>query len=89
VPTLMELGFAVEVATWYGLIAPAALPAPMQSRLYEEYTRVAQAADTQRFLAEQGLIYLPNAPGEFARRVAAESARWGQIIRANSIRLEG
>lgn len=89
VPTLMELGFAVEVATWYGLIAPAALPAPMQSRLYEEYTRVAQAADTQRFLAEQGLIYLPNAPGEFARRIATESARWGQIIRANNIRLEG
>ncbi|MCX7372662.1 MAG: tripartite tricarboxylate transporter substrate binding protein [Alphaproteobacteria bacterium] len=89
VPTLMELGFAVEVATWYGLVAPAALPASMQSRLYEEYTRVSQAADTQRFLAEQGLIYLPNAPGEFARRVAAESARWGQIIRANSIRLEG
>lgn len=89
VPTLSELGHAVEVATWYGLIAPAALPQPMQTRLYEEYTRVAQSAETQRFLAEQGLIYLPNAPGEFARRIAAESARWGQIIRANNIRLEG
>jgi len=88
VPTLKELGYDVEVATWYALIVPAGTPEPIQSRLYAEYTRVAQLPEMQRFLAEQGLIYLPNAPGAFAARIVAETRRWGEIIRANGIRLD-
>ena len=88
VPTMKELGFDVDVATWYALIVPMGTPAPIQERLYAEYTRVAQLPDMQAFLAAQGLIYLPNAPGAFAARIAAETARWGAIIRANNIRLD-
>jgi hypothetical protein len=39
----------------------------------------------QRFLAEQGLIYLPNTRAEFAARIAAETERWGRIIRERGI----
>ncbi|MCS6891001.1 MAG: tripartite tricarboxylate transporter substrate-binding protein [Rhodovarius sp.] len=88
VPTLKEVGIDVEVVTWYGLIAPAGTPLPVQDRLFREYTRVAEAPETQAFLQQQGLIYLPNAPGEFARRIAAETARWAEIIRANNIRID-
>jgi len=88
VPTMKELGFDVEVATWYALIVPAGTPAAIQQRLYDEYTRAAQLPDMRRFLAVQGLIYLPNAPGEFAARIVAETRRWGEIIRANNIRLD-
>ncbi len=88
VPTMKELGFDVDVATWYALIVPAGTPAAVQSRLYDAYTAVAQEPGMQRFLAEQGLIYLPNAPGAFSARIAAETRRWGEIIRVNGIRLE-
>ncbi|WP_203073606.1 Bug family tripartite tricarboxylate transporter substrate binding protein [Falsiroseomonas ponticola] len=88
VPTLMEQGYDIDVATWYGVIAPAAVPAPILARLHAEYVKVAESAEGQRFLAEQGLIYLPNAPGAFAARVAAERARWGQIIAAQGIKVE-
>lgn len=88
VPTLQEQGYDIDVATWYGVIAPAATPAPVLARLHAEYVKVAEAAETQRFLAEQGLIYLPNAPGAFATRAAAERARWGEIIRSQNIRVE-
>jgi tripartite-type tricarboxylate transporter receptor subunit TctC len=88
VPTLVEQGYDIDVATWYGVIAPAAVPAPILTRLHAEYVKVAESAEGQRFLAEQGLIYLPNEPGAFARRVAAERARWGEIIRAQNIRVE-
>ena len=87
-PTMKELGFDVDVATWYALIVPAGTPAAVQARLYDAYTEVAQEPQMQRFLAEQGLIYLPNAPGAFAARIAAETRRWGDIIRTNNIRLE-
>lgn len=89
VPTLAESGYPdIDVATWYGVIAPAGTPAPIIERLHAEYVRVATLPETARFLDEQGLIYLDNAPGAFATRTAAERARWGEIIRAGNIRVE-
>jgi tripartite-type tricarboxylate transporter receptor subunit TctC len=89
VPTLIESGYPdIDVSTWYAVIAPAGTPAPIVERLHAQYVRVALAAEIQRFLAAQGLVYLPNDPGVFARRVAAERARWGDIIRAQGIRVE-
>jgi tripartite-type tricarboxylate transporter receptor subunit TctC len=89
VPTLVESGYPdIDVATWYAVIAPAGTPPAIVSRLHAEYVRVALLPETQRFLAEQGLIYLQNDPGAFAARVAAERERWGQIIRAQNIRVE-
>ena len=39
----------------------------------------------QRFLAEQGLIYLPNTRAGFAEHIAIETARWAGIIRDRGI----
>lgn len=89
VPTLIESGYPeVDVATWYGVIAPTGTPAPIVARLHAEYVRVAQAPETQRFLSEQGLIYLANDPGDFARRVTAERDRWGALIRSQNIAVQ-
>ncbi|WP_254453671.1 tripartite tricarboxylate transporter substrate binding protein [Siccirubricoccus sp. G192] len=86
VPTLAESGYPeIEVATWYAVIAPARTPAPVLDRLYAEYTAVSLLPDMQRFLAEQGLIYLPNTRAEFTARIAAETERWGRIIRERGI----
>ena len=89
VPTLMESGYPdIDVSTWYAVIAPTGTPAPVLARLHAEYVKVAQAPETQQFLAAQGLIYLPNDPGVFAARVTAERNRWGGIIRAQGIKVE-
>jgi len=86
VPTLAEAGQpGIEVATWYAVIAPARTPEPVLDRLYATYTEVAQLPEMQRFLAEQGLIYLPNTRAGFARRIADETARWASIIRDRGI----
>ena len=88
VPTLQELDYDVEVATWCDLTVPAGTPEPIQSRLCAEYTRVAQLPDIQRFLATQGLLYPPNAPDAFSACIPAETRRWGEIIHAHNIRLD-
>ena len=86
VPTLIEAGHAgLEVTSWYAVITPARTPAPILDKLYDAYTQVATTPDMQRFLAEQGLIYLPNTRTNFAERIAAETARWGTIIRERGI----
>jgi tripartite-type tricarboxylate transporter receptor subunit TctC len=88
VPTLKELGHDVEVVTWYAVIAPARTPEPVLERLYAEYTAASLLPETQRFLSEQGLIYLPNTRAEFTARIAAETARWGQLIAARGIKVD-
>lgn len=86
VPTLAEAGQpGIEVSTWYAVIAPARTPDAVLDRLYTVYTEVAQRPDMQQFLAEQGLIYLPNTRTGFAERIAAESARWAALIRERGI----
>jgi tripartite-type tricarboxylate transporter receptor subunit TctC len=89
VPTLAEAGYPeVDVVTWYAVIAPAGTPKPVVDRLYKEYTAVALLPEVQKFLAEQGLVYLPNTQGQFASRIEAESARWEQLIREQNIKVE-
>ena len=88
VPTLIESGYDMDVVTWYAVIVPAGTPKAITDRLYKEYTAVAQLPEVQKFLQDQGLVYLPNAPGQFAQRIEAESARWAQIIKEQNIRVE-
>lgn len=89
VPTLAEAGYPeVDVVTWYAVIAPAGTPKAIVDRLYKEYTAVALLPEVQKFLAEQGLVYLPNTQGQFASRIEAESARWEQLVREQNIKVE-
>ena len=88
VPTLIEQGTNMDVATWYAVIVPAGTPKAVTDRLYREYTAVAQQPEVQKFLADQGLVYLPNAPGQFAQRIDTESARWAQLIKEQGIKVE-
>jgi tripartite-type tricarboxylate transporter receptor subunit TctC len=89
VPTLAEAGYPeVDVVTWYAVITPASTPAPIVDRLYREYTTVAQMPEIQSFLNEQGLIYLPNSQGQFARRITEESERWARIIKEQQIKVD-
>lgn len=89
VPTLAEAGYPeVDVVTWYALIAPAGTPQAVVDRLYKEYTAVAQLPEVQKFLAEQGLVYLPNTQAQFVARIDAERARWAQIIREQGIKVD-
>ncbi|ONG49320.1 hypothetical protein BKE38_20960 [Pseudoroseomonas deserti] len=89
VPTLAEVGYPeIDVVTWYAVIAPAGTPQPIVDRLYRAYTEAAALPAVRKLLEDQGLIYLPNAPGEFATRIKAESARWAGIIERQGIRVE-
>ena len=89
VPTLAEVGYPdINVVTWYAVIAPAGTPPAVVDRLYREYTTVAQLPEVQKFLADQGLVYLPNTQGQFATRIEAERNRWAQIIAEQGIKVE-
>jgi tripartite-type tricarboxylate transporter receptor subunit TctC len=86
VPTIAEAGVAnLEVAAWFGLLAPAATPAAVRTRLSEAALAALSTAEVRTAYAAIGALPTPMAPDVFARFIAAENVRWGNVIRQASV----
>lgn len=88
IPTLRELGYAVEGVAWFGLVAPAGTPAPIVQRLAAEVERIGSLDEMRRFLAEQGAEPGNLGPRAFGELIAAEYSRYERIIRATGTKAE-
>lgn len=89
VPTLMELGYTkVAAASWAGMVAPAATPAPVIERLSNELQRAINAPAVQAKLRELSLIAIPSTPAQMAARWASDNAFWPSLIRERGITAE-
>jgi tripartite-type tricarboxylate transporter receptor subunit TctC len=89
VPTFDELGIkGMDVSLWYGIVGPAALPQPIVQKLNAELTRILAMPDVQQAFAKQGAIPSAGSPQDFAAFMRDESARWGEVVRKNNIKLE-
>jgi tripartite-type tricarboxylate transporter receptor subunit TctC len=90
VPTFHGLGFAgFEAPTWWGVFAPAGVPAPIRRRMEGELARILAEPEVRARVEAQGMDVLAT-PGEgFAPFLDAEIERWGRVVRENGIRLEG
>ena len=81
VPTVAEMGYPdYEVATWYGVLAPARLPAILASRLSGEIAKVLSAADTREKLLGLGIEPVGSTPEQFTQHLKHEIARWAPVI---------
>ena len=89
VPTLDELvlkGFNAD--TWIGLFAPAHTPIPIITRLYEA-TKVSLAdPEVREKLIAGGNNIVGSNTQEFTAFLAAESKKWGDVVRAGNIKLD-
>jgi tripartite-type tricarboxylate transporter receptor subunit TctC len=88
VPTLMEQGFPAEVGGWFGVLAPAGTPPEAIAWLNRETTKVFSAPDTRDRFVQQGAAVPLGTPETFGKFIAAESARYGDIIQRAGIKLE-
>ncbi|CAN5589947.1 tripartite tricarboxylate transporter substrate binding protein [soil metagenome] len=87
VPTVAETIPGYEFYSWYGLWAPAKLPAEVTHRLNVE-TNKALASDLRDKLIQQGLVITPGSPEDFAKFQNADMARSQKIITEGNIRVE-
>ncbi len=88
VPTLTEQGFPAEVGGWFGVLAPAGTPPEAIAWLNRETTKVFSAPDTRDRFVQQGAAVPLGTPETFGKFIAAESARYGDIIQRAGIKLE-
>ena len=88
-PTTAEAGlpeFRLEV--WWGLLAPARLPAPLLKRFNEELNAVLALPDVRELLAREGALPRPGTPEDFQKLIRSELARWSQLIKGTHIQLD-
>lgn len=88
-PTLAEQGFSnVVVEVWYGLVAPAAMPAEVLAKLGAAAAEAAARPSFKDALASVGLS--PMSPGRdaMARLMQEEYALWVPLIKSAGISAE-
>jgi len=86
VQTVAEAGVAnYEASLWFGLIAPAGVPAAVVSKINAEVTRIIKAPEMQKKLAAQGVLPIASSPSEFTAYMNAEQDKWAKVIKAANI----
>lgn len=85
-PTMLEAGVAgYESATWYGIVAPAATPQDIVSKLNAEIVSIVQSREVNERLSKEGADPVGNSSAEFGRFIASEIEKWRKVIRAAGI----
>ena len=85
--TLGLTGF--QVTGWFGLLAPAAMPADVVGQLNAECVRILALPELREKLALLGSADTPTQSArEFGAFLAAETDRYARVIRAAGLRLE-
>jgi tripartite-type tricarboxylate transporter receptor subunit TctC len=89
VPTMVEAGFkGFDALQWYGVVAPAGLPAPVLARLSETLNASLAGADLREKLAAEAVEPWPMSPEQFAAFVREDIARWTRVARDRKIDLD-
>jgi tripartite-type tricarboxylate transporter receptor subunit TctC len=86
VPAVAEAVPGYEAVGWYGIAAPAGLPAPILERMNREVNALIDRPALKERLSAQGADPLPMTPEDFAARIARDRERWTTLIRDAGIR---
>jgi tripartite-type tricarboxylate transporter receptor subunit TctC len=86
VPSFAQQGFGgFEAPTWWAMLAPARVPAPVVARMHEALAGVLKEPEVKAKVEEQGADVVASTPDECKRFIAAEIEKWGKVIRDNNI----
>jgi len=89
IPTIAEAGVpGYEVANWWGVLAPAATPAPVLDRLYKEITAIQDSPETRKRFELEGAEVVRMKPAEFATFVTQETEKWTRVVKDAGIKPE-
>jgi len=82
VPTFGESGLpGYELSSWYGVFAPAGVPAEIVGQLSSAVAKVVAMPDVQERLLQVGSEPAPAGPSELAKRVRADLQKFAEIAR--------
>ena len=88
-PTMASAGLKnVESLAWNGLFAPAGTPEAVVQKINADVNAVLAEPAARAALDAQGLTPVGGGAADFRKLVAADSQRWGEVIRRLGIKLD-
>ena len=86
IPTLDEAGAhsglkGFEANGWYGIVAPSGTPREVVARLNAGIRSALATPELRARLDAEGAIPAAGTPEAFAAFIAAEIARWGEVVK--------
>jgi tripartite-type tricarboxylate transporter receptor subunit TctC len=82
VPTMKELGYPdLVVTTWFGIAAPAGLPAIITERMNGEINQALDTPSVRDHLVGQGFELEKMTPADLTAYIRAELTKWGPLAK--------
>jgi tripartite-type tricarboxylate transporter receptor subunit TctC len=88
VPTMAETIPGFEATSWHGVFAPAGTPKAIVDAMAAEMKRILELPDVKEKLSEIGAIAAPMTPGDFAKFIDAERAKWAEVVKASGAKVD-
>jgi tripartite-type tricarboxylate transporter receptor subunit TctC len=89
VPTTAEMGYPkVNSDNWYGLVAPAGVPAEALERLHRAAVAALNSDDLKKQYETFNATPVPITPRQFHAFIVAEEAKWGPVVQKTGVKLE-
>lgn len=89
VPTLEESGLkGFDIGTWFGVLAPAATPKPVVSRLSAEIVKIVKSQDFQQRMLAAGAEPMVGTADEFAKRINDETVKFAKLVKEGKVAIE-
>jgi tripartite-type tricarboxylate transporter receptor subunit TctC len=80
VPTLAELGYAVDVRDWHGVVAPARTPPPVIARIEAALAAVLALDTVKERLAGVGMQPAESSAEAFGLHIQSELGKWARVV---------
>jgi len=88
-PTIAEAGLpGYEFTAWFMILAPAATPPDIVSRLNQATTEAMKSPGLAERFAREGTEIVTGSPEQARDFLAAEIAQWGRVIRERGIKMD-
>jgi len=88
-PTIAESGVpGYEAGTWTGVIAPAGVPRPITDKLNAAINRAILSLTFKERFSKIGDEPAGGTPEDFAKVIAADSAKWADVVKRSGARIE-
>lgn len=89
VPTLAESGLKdFDQGTWFGVLAPAATPREIVSKLNAEIVKIIESPRFSKRMEETGAEPVGNTPAEMAAQIKSDSAKYARLVKEAKISID-
>lgn len=88
IPTIAETLPGFEVVSWYGVLGPAGMPAPIVARLNSEIHKAVASPELKARLLKMDLEPAPGTAEQYSQYIRANADMWAKVIREGNVKAD-